>query len=386
MAGLTTFQINNAKAGRHADGRGLYLLVNPTGGKSWVLRVQVDGKRHDYGLGSFDLVGLAQAREKAAQWRQLAKAGFDPSLEAKRQKGRQTTFKVAAEQYHKERSSSWKNGKHRDQWINTLRTYAYPTIGDLSVDQIDADEIRRVLAPIWQEKAETARRVKERIGSVLDYSKAKGWRATEAPMRAVNTLLRGIKQPKGKNFEAMPYKAIPTFIEGLNQSGQSVTHLALIYLIMTAARSGEVRNARWGEIDFENAIWNVPAERMKMGVAHSVPLPPRAVNVLRLAQNHSDGKKESVIFPGLRNKPLSDMTLTKVLRTNGGGTATVHGFRSAFRDWCAESGFSNDWAEAALAHAVTNRVEAAYRRTKFLDQRVNLMKTWSNFCFSEDSD
>lgn len=377
---LSALHVKNAKPGRHADGKGLYLLVSPTGGKSWVLRVQVDGKRKDYGLGSLDSVTLAEAREKASDWRKLAKGGLNPSVEAKRERGRLTSFKVAAEQYHGEREDSWKNEKHADQWITTLRTYAYPTIGQLSVDRIDADDIAKALMPIWQSKAETARRVRQRIGTVLDYSKAKGWRATEAPMRALSTLLNGIKQPKKKNFKAMPYADVPAFISALHEGAASPSVLALEFLILTAVRSGEARKATWKEIDFAGRRWNIPGERMKGGQPHSVPLTQRALSILEEAKKFSEHKPDQIIFPGLRHQALSDMTLSKVLRTKAGTKDTVHGFRSSFRDWCAEQGHSNDWAEAALAHEVANRVEAAYRRTKFFDQRVSLMAAWADHC------
>lgn len=382
---LTALQTKNAKPGRHADGNGLYLLVSPAGSKSWVLRIQVDGRRRDFGLGALQEVSLAKAREKAQQWRKLAKEGHNPSAEAKRQKASQTTFEDAAHTFYEERKGSWKNTKHGQQWINTLEAYAFPGLGKLSVDRIDADDIAQVLLPIWQSKAETARRVRQRIGSVLDYSKAKGWRQTEAPMRAVNTLLRGIKQPKVKSFAAMPYKDVPAFMARLDQGGATLGRLALQFLILTAARSGEVRGAVWGEIDEEEKLWTIPADRMKMDQEHQVPLTEFALSILQEAKEHSLLRPHDLVFPGLRRRPLSDMTLGKVLKSNGGESFTVHGFRSSFRDWAAEEGYSNDWAEAALAHTVANRVEAAYRRTKFLNQRIRLMEDWSKFCAVEQS-
>lgn len=378
---LTALKIKNAKQGRYADGNGLYLLVSPTGSKSWVLRIQVDGKRHDYGLGSLsDVKTLSEAREKAQEWRKLAKAGYNPSAEAKRQRASKTTFEDAAQTYYEERKSSWKNGKHRDQWINTLRTYAYPSLGKLSVDSIDAHDIAQALLPIWAGKGETARRVKQRIGSVLDYSNAKGWRASEAPMRAVGTLLKGIKQPKQKNFAAMPYKQVPSLMKKLNNAGETLGRLALQFLILTAARSGEVRGALWKEIDLDKKLWTIPASRMKMGQEHKVPLSHAAIALLEKAKAHSVVKPDGLVFPGLKRKPLSDMTLSKVLKTNGGEGFTVHGFRSSFKDWASEASYPSEWSEAALAHTVANRVEAAYRRTTFLEQRITLMTDWSKFC------
>ena len=376
---LTALKIKNAKQGRYADGNGLYLLVSRNGSKSWVLRIQVDRKRRDFGLGPVADVSLAEARIKAQEWRKLAKEGYNPSAEAKRLRASKTTFEDAAQTYYEERKDSWKNGKHRDQWINTLKTYAYPSLGKLSVDSIDAHDIAQALLPIWADKGETARRVKQRIGSVLDYSNAKGWRASEAPMRAVGTLLKGIKQPKQKNFAAMPYKQVPSFMAKLSEAGETVGRLALQFLILAAARSGEVRGALWSEIDMKKKVWTIPAGRMKMGQEHQVPLSDIALALLEKAKTHSM-EPEGTVFPGLKRKPLSDMTLSKVLRGNGGESFTVHGFRSSFKDWASEQGYPSEWSEAALAHTVANRVEAAYRRTKFLEQRIKLMKAWSDFC------
>lgn len=377
---LTALKIKNAKPGRYADGKGLYLLVSPTGSKSWVLRIQIDNKRRDYGLGSLHEVSLAEARIKALEWRKLAKQGYNPSAEAKRQRASKTTFEDAAQTYYEERKGSWKNGKHRDQWINTLKVYAYPSLGKVSVDSIDAHDIAQALLPIWADKGETARRVKQRIGSVLDYSNAKGWRASEAPMRAVSTLLKGIRQPKQKNFAAMPYKQVPSFVAKLSNTGETVGRLALQFLILTAARSGEVRGALWSEMDLKKKVWTIPASRMKMDQEHQVPLSDAAIALLEKAKAHSIVKPDGLVFPGLRRKQLSDMTLSKVLRSNGGDGFTVHGFRSSFKDWASEQGYPSEWSEAALAHTVANRVEAAYRRTKFLEQRIKLMKAWSDFC------
>jgi integrase len=377
---LTFLQVKNAKPGRLADGKGLYLLVGPTGCKSWVLRVQVAGKRRDYGLGSLDSLSITQARDRAKEWRALAKAGRDPSMDFKRATAIVLTFEEAARHFHKETKGSWKNPKHADQWINTLESYAFPSIGKLTVDAVDASEIQSLLIPIWQTKGETARRVRQRIATVLDYAKAKGWRPTDAPMRAVNTLLKALKQPRKGNFAAMPYKDVPGFMAKLSDSDKSVGRLALRFLVLTAARSGEVRGATWCEINLDAALWTVLAERMKMKEEHQVPLSPAALGILKEVMAHSDGKPDAVVFPGLKRQPLSDMTLSKVLKGHGGEAYTVHGFRSAFRDWCAETGVNNNLAESALAHAVTNRVEAAYRRTKFLDQRVGLMNEWARFC------
>lgn len=395
---LTVRQIANAKPGRHSDGAGLYLLVKPSGSKSWVLRVQYNGWRRDFGLGSavIDSINsdlplqsrksltLAQAREKARIGRDLARAGFNPSAVWRAREETIPSFKEVAEEYHSHVSKGWRNGKHGDQWIATLRAYAFPSIGDVSVDAIDARAIQRVLAPVWITKGETARRVRQRIGVVLDYAHGKGWRETEAPMRAVNQLLGGIKQPKGSNFAAMPYKALPSFMARLRAGELSVGRLALQFLILTAARSGEVRKARWRDIDPEACEWRLPAENTKTGKLHIVPLVPAALNILSEIRGMFGIDPDDLVFPGLKG-PMSDATLAKMLRTNGGGEFTVHGFRSSFRDWAAELGFPDTWAEAALAHTNPNRTESAYRRTTFFEQRQEkLMPAWAAFALGAD--
>lgn len=391
---LTVAQAKNAKPGRHADGQGLYLLVKPSGSKSWVLRVQHNGTRQDFGLGSFVVdaidvdvpihkrrsLTLAEAREKARIGRELARAGVNPNSVWKKIEEEIPTFRRAAEQYHSQVSKGWRKGKHSEQWLNTLKSYAFPVIGSLSVDTIDAPAIQRALLPIWLEKGETARRVRQRIGVVLDYAHGKGWRPTEAPMRALNQLMGGIKQPKGQNFAAMPYKEVPQFIATLHEGDFSIGRLALQFLILTAARSGEVRKARWRDVDLKAGEWRVPPENAKTGKLHIVPLAQPAAAILAHLHDTFAPKQDELVFPGLKGL-MSDATLTKALRVNGGGEYTVHGFRSAFRDWAAETGFADSWAEAALAHTNPNRTESAYRRTTFFEQRKErLMPSWAAFC------
>jgi integrase len=391
---LTVKQVQNARAGRHSDGKGLYLLVKPSGSKSWVLRVQHRGRRQDFGLGSVALdpievavplhkrrsLTLAEAREKARIGRELAKAGINPSTEWKQEVEEVPSFRAAAEQYHAQVSKAWRNGKHVDQWLNTLKTYAFPVIGGLTVDSIGAVDMQRVLMPIWLTKGETARRVRQRIGVVLDYAHGKGWRSSEAPMRALSQLMGGIKQTKGMNFPAMPYKDVPAFMVQLALDELSVGRAALQFLILTAARSGEVRKAQWKDIDLEAAEWRVPPENAKTGRLHIVPLASAAVEIAERIQSALARKPHELIFPGLKGV-MSDATLAKVLRVNGGGDYTVHGFRSSFRDWAADTGFADGWAEAALAHTNPNRTESAYRRTTFFEQRrEKLMPAWASYC------
>jgi integrase len=398
---LTVKEVKSAKPGRHSDGGGLYMLVKPSGSKSWVLRVQYQGKRRDFGIGSVTidpvpadipierrkLLTLADAREKARIGRALAKAGINPS-EHWRQAGQPAeaphTFRQVAEECHRQSTKSWRNGKHRDEWLGSLDRYAFATIGNEPVETVDAAAIQKVLLPIWLTKGETARRVKQRIGVVLDYAHAKGIRSTEAPMRAVNQLMRGIKQPRAGNFAAMPYKDVPTFLEAL-RDGLSVGRLALQFLILTAARSGEVRHMQWKDVDLDAAEWRVPPEKAKADKLHIAPLAPAAVNILREVAGLVTPKPNDLVFPGLKG-PMSDATMAKAMRVAGGGAYTVHGFRSAFRDWAADNGFADSWCEAALAHLNPNKTEAAYRRTTFFEQRRDrLMPAWASFALGDQS-
>jgi integrase len=358
-----------------------------------VLRVQHNGRRRDFGLGTaiteaidFDIpvekrqsLTLAQAREKARIWRELAKTGLNPVVIWRAHHETIPTFQKVAKEYHREVSKGWRNGKHGDQWLATLQAYAFPVIGELSVVEIDARMIQQVLSPIWMTKSETARRVRQRIGAVLDYAYGKGWRETEAPMRAVNHLLGGIKQPRAGNFAAMPYRALPEFMTKLRDGEFAVGRLALQFTILTAARSGEVRKAVWRDVDRQVKEWRISPDNTKTGRLHIVPLSPAAIAVLEQIHGVFGIDPDDYVFPGLGGQ-MSDATLAKILRTGCDERFTVHGFRSSFRDWAAENGFADAWAEAALAHTNPNRIESAYRRTTFFDQRRDvLMPAWDAF-------
>lgn len=379
MGKLTAKHVQHAKPGRHADGRGLYLLAKDSGAKSWVLRVVVNGRRRDFGLGPVDLVSLQEARDKAIEGRKLARAGLDPSIEWRKSVAVIPTFEDAARRCHAERRSGWKNPKHADQWLNTLKDYAFPLIGRHRVDHIDAPLMWSVLAPIWQDKAETARRVRQRMATVLDYSKAHGWRETEAPVRALGKLTSR-QTRKARHFAAMPYSELPAFMVNLRSEASTVGRLALQFFILTIPRPSGVRGATWEEIDLDREQWDIPGDRMKAREPHSIPLTAPALAILAEVRGLVTGRKGEPVFPGNQGKPLSDATLTKALRVAGGGAYTVHGFRSTFRDWVAEqTSFPGEWAEAALAHELPNRTEAAYRRTRFLEQRRKLMAAWADF-------
>ena len=379
MRKLSAAQIRAlTKPGRYMDGDGLSLLLTAPKKGYWVLRATINGRRRDIGLGPLDLVTLAEARELAIDMRRDIQRGIDPIEERKRQKIEILTFKAAAEKVHSEQKAAWKNGKHQDQWINTLETYAFPKLGDRLVNDIEGPLIREVLLDIWLEKPETARRVKQRIGVVLDWAYANGMRAPEAPMRSLSRALP--RQPKQDgHFAAMPYEDVPTFLKHLHKR-TSLARLGLEFLILTASRSGEVRGAKSAEINLDAKLWTVPAERMKVGKEHVVPLTEAAIDVLERARPYY-AECSDLVFPG-RNvlRPMSDMTLLKILRY-AKLPFTVHGFRSAFRDWAAEkTSYPGEVAEAALAHTVSNKVEAAYRRTNYLDKRRELMREWSDFC------
>ena len=386
MGKLTATAVKAAREpGRYLDGEGLMLIVGDNGARRWMLRLQANGKRRDFGLGSAKDVSLAEAREGAAALRKQVLAGIDPVAEKKREREPIPTFAAAAGRVHEEHKRGWKNGKHQAQWIATLETYAFPKLGDMTVDTIEGPAVRDVLADIWLEKPETARRVRQRIGTVLDWAYAKGFRSTEAPMRSLSKGLPRQPRKGDRHHAALPYTELPAFLSKLRER-VSVGRLALEAALLTAARSGEVRGATWSEVDLDAAIWTIPAGRMKAGKPHVVPLSAPALDVFRRAVQRRQADSD-LVFPGIRSrKPLSDMTLLKVLRDMDAGV-TVHGFRSSFRDWVAEAtNTPGEVAEAALAHTVPSAVERAYKRTDFFEKRRKLMDAWAAYCFAPASD
>lgn len=382
MGKLTVMAVKALKTpGRHADGHGLYLVIKTGGARSWVLLHQLNGKRREFGLGSAKTISLAEARQRAAETRKLVQAGVDP-VEAKRASRRilaaMPTFREAALAVHSERERHWKNPKHRAQWLSTLRTYAFPNIGSLPVDKVAGPAIRDLLAPIWNDRPETARRVLQRIKTVLDWAHAKGHRAEEAPLRSVKTgLARQTKRPG--NFAALPYQQIAGLMAKLT-GNDTAGRLALRFVILTAARSGEVRGATWDEIDLANAVWTVPANRMKAQKEHVVPLSAAALDVLQTAMAMRKGVAGEPVFPGVKSKAISDATMLKALRAAIGMRWTVHGLRSSFRDWAAEAtAFPSEAAEAALAHVISSKTKKAYLRSDYLDIRRTMMTDWAAF-------
>ena len=374
-----TFVKADKAPGRYADGDGLYLVVAPGGSKSWVCRVQKEGKRRDIGLGSVKKVSLAQARDRSGKVRTQVEAGLDPILERKKEAGI-PTFREAAARVFAENRAAWKNKKHAGQWLSTLTTYAFPHIGNISVSVIDGQHVRDALMPIWLTKQETARRVRQRIAMVVDWAVAEGYRATPLAMAALNKSLPKAKR-KVEHQAAMPYADVPTFVARLRER-ESVGRLAFELLVLTALRSGEIRGALWSEFDLTAKLWTIPAGRMKVDVEHVVPLSKAALSVLKRAEAYREARSD-LVFPGMRQgKPLSDMTLTKICRDMD-VDAVPHGFRSSFRDWVSEeTDFDGAIAEMALAHTIANKVEAAYRRGKLLDKRRTLMDAWATYCIS----
>ena len=359
------------KAGMFADGRNLYLRVADGGSKGWFWRGAIDGKTRKIALGSYPAVTLAQAREKAAEVRAAIAAGKDPLAEKRR--AAIPTFAEAARQLHELNCGRWKNGKHTKQWIATLEKHAFPAIGALSLDQIERRDVLAILLPIWTATPETARRVRQRIRSVLKFGMAHGWIVTNAAGEAIDGALPAMPKLVKGHLRSLPHSEVAGVLEGL---AATPAGLCLRFVILTACRSGEARGALWDEI--QGDTWTIPASRMKAGKEHRVPLAGPALAVLEAARPYQrDG---GLIFPGRSpTRPLSDMTLTAILRRRGlAATATVHGFRSSFRDWCADRGQPRELAEAALAHTVGG-VEGAYFRSDLFERRRALMTAWADY-------
>lgn len=378
MGKLTATAVKAAKEpGRYGDGDGLFLVIGKRGGKSWIVRLQKDGRRRDIGLGSASKVPLKLARERAVEVREKVERGIDPVAERAKAAGI-PTFSEALKTVHAENAPSWKNPKHAAQWLNTLQQYAVPSLGNRTVADVDAAAVRDCLAAIWLEKPETARRLRQRINTVIDWAVGKGYREAGLAMPVIDKALPK-QRVKPKHHAALPYAELPVFMRTLRKS-ESMGRLALEAVILTAARSGEVRSMTWSELDLEAATWTVPAERMKAGREHVVPLSSQAVALFERMKPHRR-EYTDLVFPGQkRGKPLSDMTLTKALRDMG-VSATAHGFRSTFRDWVAEqTNWPSDLAEAALAHVVSDKTVAAYQRGSMLEKRRELMAAWAGYC------
>ena len=403
---LSALQVSKlTKPGLYGDGGGLTLQITATGAKSWLLRYMVAGKPFGMGLGPTHTVSLAEARQKALEARKLLLDGINP-LAAKKQNqiaaaladAKMMTFDQCAEAYILAHKAGWKNAKHGDQWTNTLNAYASPVFGHLPVAEIDTGLVVKCLAPIWESKTETASRVRGRIESVLGWATTSGYRTGENPARwkghLENLLATISKSSRTKNHPSLPWQRIGAFMAAL-RAREGVSARAVEFAILTACRSGEVRGARWAEIDMAGKLWTIPAERMKAKREHQVPLSDAA---LALLESMTKGDDADVVFAGTKGQPLSDMSLTAVIRrmnsdekpvwadANGDGI-TVHGFRSTFRMWAAETtNYPREVAEHALAHQLPDAVERAYQRGSQFAKRAALMAEWAVYCATVPTD
>jgi integrase len=385
MAGgkLTAKKVETAKAGRHGDGAGLWLIVSETGAKRWAYRYTIAGRVSEIGLGSYPSVSLADARFKAVEARRLSKAGKSP-LEAKREaaraNARKPTFGEVADALIEAKAPEWRNADHLQQWRMTLTEYASP-LRSKPVDEISTADVLEVLKPLWQKTPETASRLRGRIEAVLDAAKAQGHRTGENPAtwrgHLSHLLPKRQKLTKG-HHAALPYADVPAFIARL-RAQKGLSALGLELQILTACRSGEALAARWDEIDLAGKVWTIPAARTKAGKIHRVPLSGRALEILATL---AEARVNQFVLPGnAKGKPLSKMAFEMLMRRMKVTDATPHGFRSAFRDWCGnETSFPREVAEAALAHRVPDATEAAYRRGDALEKRRELMDAWARHC------
>ncbi|WP_284258562.1 tyrosine-type recombinase/integrase [Acidocella aquatica] len=392
---LSAAKVKNAGPGLHGDGANLYLQVSPTGGKSWSFRFMLNRRVREMGLGPLHIVSLAEARTKAAAMRQMLLDGVDP-IEMRQQTRKKvtleaasaTTFETVAQAYIKAHEAGWSNEKHAKQWKATLETYVYPVFGALAVSSIDLSLVTKVLEPIWKQKPETASRVRGRIEAVLDYATTKGWRTGDNPARwrgyLENLFPATGKISRVQHHGALACAEMPAFIKEL-KAQQGLAANALLLTVLTATRTGDVIGARWEEVDMAQRVWTVPAARIKgRRRDHRIPLSGTAVALLKRAMPQRDAGEvlAGFVYPGGKaGRGLSNMALLAVLKRMQCRGVTTHGFRSTFRDWAAEqTDYRPEIVESALAHVVSNKVEAAYKRTDFFDLRRQLMADWADFC------
>ena len=364
-----------AEAGRYCDGQGLYLQVDPSANRRWIQRLVIGGRRCELGLGGFPLVSLKEARIQAFANRRIARAGGDPLADKRRANGA-PTFAEAAARVVEQKRSSWRNPKHALDWPASLERFVFPRFGQRPVSEVTSADVLGVLAPIWHEKPETARRVRQRIGAVMQWAVAMEYR-TDNPCERVTATL-GRQRRVVRHMRALPHAEVAEAVATVRASGATTAaKLAFEFLVLTAARSGEVRLAHWNEINLDAEVWTVPAERMKANREHRVPLSCRAAEILQTALTLRNDSE--LVFPTSRGRPLSDMTLSKLLKEQG-VQAVPHGFRSSFRDWTSEeTNHPREVVEAALAHQVRDKVEAAYARSTLFERRRRLMADWGAY-------
>ena len=376
------FVENVSEAGKYYDQHGLFLHVRPSGAKKWLQRYTFQGRRREIGLGSAKIVSVATARKNAHQNLVLVSAGIDP-IEDKKQDSIIPKFEVAARKVYEDNRPTWRNAKHAAQFITTLETYAFPVIGSVSVKEINSSHVLRILSPIWVTKAETAKRVRQRLSTVFKYCVAQQWRTDNPADIAIVKALPYLRK-KVQHRKSISYNDVSNFIETVSKSSAGLsTKLGLEFLILTATRSGEVRNARWNEIN--GSLWIIPEGRMKAGIEHRVPLSNRCMEILEEAQNINQGS--DYIFEGTKpDKPLSENTFNKLMKELG-LEVHAHGFRTSFRTWTQEkTHYPNEVAEAALAHSLKDSAEAAYARSDLLEKRAEMMEAWAQFISADASD
>ncbi len=372
---LSAAFVRSAPPGRHADGNGLYLFVQPSGTRSWIQRLVIRGRRRELGLGAATLVPLAKAREQALANRMLARSGGDPLSEKRRVQG-VPTFAEAAQRVLEQKRGGWRGRWHAQNWWRSMERYAFPRIGGRPVSEVDTADVLEILTPIWHVKAETARAVRQRIRSVIEWAIALDMRADNPCDRVLPVL--GPQNDIVTHRQALPHRDVAAAIETVRAgSAQPTVKLAFEFLVLTATRSGEVRGAQWAEIDTTDRVWTLSAQRMKAKREHRVPLCGRALEILDAARALGDGNPH--VFPMRSGRPISASTLVKTLQ-NLRVAAVPHGFRSSFRDWAAEkTDHPREVIEAALAHVVQNKVEAAYARSDLFERRRLLMDDWSEY-------
>lgn len=399
MPKLTALGVKNAKAGRHGDGEGLYLLVKPSGAKSWVLRIQIEGKRHDVGLGSVTsppkanggnseieisllqrkVLSLVEAREKGALLRAAAKAGLNPIEERDRERRKVPTFREATIAAHMALKKGWTE-KNAKAFLSSLESHAYPTLEKKNIHAISSADIITALEPIWTTKPQIAKKVRQRIGTVLNFAHGKGWRATEAPQQSISAALP--RQPRGGHYNVMPYPNVPAWVASLQSKAQTQGRRGQLLQILTASRPGEVRGARWDQFNLDERLWHRPAWLMKERVAHTVTLNTASIDLLEKIREElgRDPNPSELVVPSRSGKMLSDATFNKLLR-DAELPHDTHGFRSSFRDWAAEKmpEIPDPVVEAALAHVVPDEVVRAYKRTNFIEMRHKLLEEWCQF-------
>ena len=368
-----------SKPGKYADGNNLYLQIDISGARRWILRLTVGHRRRDMGLGSTMIVSLEEARKLARLYRGIAKSGGDPFLERQKERGFKVTFAYCAQKVHELNKPTWKNEKFALQWYSSLENHVLPKIGELPVSQITSSDILSVLSPIWNTRTDTARKLKQRIRLIIKWARAKGFFQGDDPVELAEQALPR-KKRSDNHHKSLSYKDVPDLIVKIKESKISLpTQLAIQFTILSACRTSEVLRASWDEIDMQNLIWTIPAKRMKTGKIHEVPISSGMKDVLKDAKDKI-GSPDYIFSSDQSGKELSNNTLRLAVQKRLGVDTTIHGMRSSFKDWASETtNFANEVSEMALAHVIPNKTEAAYRRGNLMDKRRHLMQMWSDF-------